>query len=229
MRVGSKKKSGSFGKAACFSTQTYKHINSGEGGLLVTNDAQTMASATVMSGSYMLYQRHGAVPAEEFFASAKFETPNCSGRMDNLRAAILRPQLTALDENCQRWNRLYRALATELKKNSYIVLPNRPTDEHFVASSLQFLLPGISQIKALELVKTAKQYNVELKWFGSDEPTGFTSNHTSWRYMPGQSLPATDKILSGLFDLRLPLTFTTDDCDVLGQIINYCVNEISTD
>ena len=32
------KKSGSFGAAACFSTQTYKHINSGEGGLLVTDD-----------------------------------------------------------------------------------------------------------------------------------------------------------------------------------------------
>jgi dTDP-4-amino-4,6-dideoxygalactose transaminase len=30
---------GTFGAAGCFSTQTYKHVNSGEGGLLVTDDA----------------------------------------------------------------------------------------------------------------------------------------------------------------------------------------------
>ena len=39
------RKSGSFGHVSCFSTQTYKHINSGEGGLLVTNDAQVIARA----------------------------------------------------------------------------------------------------------------------------------------------------------------------------------------
>jgi dTDP-4-amino-4,6-dideoxygalactose transaminase len=39
------KKSGSFGKLACFSTQTYKHLNSGEGGLLTTDDDEIMARA----------------------------------------------------------------------------------------------------------------------------------------------------------------------------------------
>jgi len=39
------KPSGSFGRAACFSTQTYKHINSGEGGFLTTNDEEVMAKA----------------------------------------------------------------------------------------------------------------------------------------------------------------------------------------
>ena len=32
-------RSGNFGKVACFSTQTYKHMNSGEGGFLTTDDA----------------------------------------------------------------------------------------------------------------------------------------------------------------------------------------------
>jgi dTDP-4-amino-4,6-dideoxygalactose transaminase len=49
------RKSGSFGLASCFSTQTYKHMNSGEGGLLVTNDEQLIARAILYSGSYMLY------------------------------------------------------------------------------------------------------------------------------------------------------------------------------
>ena len=33
------KPSGLWGDMACYSTQTYKHVNSGEGGLLVSNDA----------------------------------------------------------------------------------------------------------------------------------------------------------------------------------------------
>ncbi|MDA0704274.1 MAG: DegT/DnrJ/EryC1/StrS family aminotransferase, partial [Proteobacteria bacterium] len=50
-------KSGRHGHAACYSTQTYKHMNSGEGGLIVSEDADLMARATVLSGSYMLYGR----------------------------------------------------------------------------------------------------------------------------------------------------------------------------
>ena len=54
--------SGNFGTVACFSTQTYKHMNSGEGGLLTTDDSEIAARTTILSGSYMLYNRHGAGP-----------------------------------------------------------------------------------------------------------------------------------------------------------------------
>ena len=43
------KRSGSFGKIACFSTQTYKHMNSGEGGLLTTDDDEIIARAIIYS------------------------------------------------------------------------------------------------------------------------------------------------------------------------------------
>ena len=45
-----KQKSGNFGLAGCFSTQTYKHLNSGEGGLLTSNDEEFMARAIIYSG-----------------------------------------------------------------------------------------------------------------------------------------------------------------------------------
>jgi dTDP-4-amino-4,6-dideoxygalactose transaminase len=45
--------SGRWGRFGCYSTQTYKHINSGEGGLLISNDAEAKARAIMMSGSYM--------------------------------------------------------------------------------------------------------------------------------------------------------------------------------
>ena len=44
------------------------------------------------------------------FEDIRLDTPNCSGRMDNLRAAILRPQLAQLETNIERWNERYRAI-----------------------------------------------------------------------------------------------------------------------
>lgn len=62
----------------------------------------------------------------------------------------------------------------------------------------------------------------ELKWFGVAEPVAFTSSHHSWRYAGVQSLPETYRGLSGLFDMRIPLTFSISDCDMIGQIIAGC-------
>ena len=88
--------SGRHGICGCYSTQTFKHINSGEGGLFITDDAELMARVTMLSGSYMLYESHEAGAPAETFEDIRLDTPNCSGRMDNLRAAILRPQLANL-------------------------------------------------------------------------------------------------------------------------------------
>jgi dTDP-4-amino-4,6-dideoxygalactose transaminase len=216
-------KSGLHGIAACYSTQTYKHMNSGEGGFLISEDAELMARATILSGSYMLYGRHLASPPDEVFLKIRLETPNCSGRMDNLRAALLRPQLKLLDENCRRWNEQYDAMASELSYVPYVRLPHRPDKEQFVASSFQFNVPTFTPDQIDKLLKTTLARGVELKWFGADEPVAFTSRHDSWTYAGNQSLPKTDKVLSTLLDMRLPLTFSLDDCHLIGRIIRECV------
>ena len=135
------KKSGNFGLAACFSTQTYKHLNSGEGGLITSDNAEFMARTIVLSGSYMFYERHGAAPEAEVFSDIRLQTPNYSGRMDNLRAAILRPQLNSLEENIKRWNKRYQIVEQKLQKVTGVVLPERPDEEHYVGSSIQFSIP----------------------------------------------------------------------------------------
>ena len=216
------RRSGSFGLAGCFSTQTYKHMNSGEGGLLTTDDPALMARATLLSGSYMLYERHGAVPGRDAFEPVRLDTPNMSGRMDNLRAAILRPQLATLERNIDRWNERYRAVEARLLEVAAFHVPRRPAAERFVGSSIQFLVPGIQADAARGFVAAAKARGVELKWFGAAEPVAFTSSHHSWRYAGAHTLPRTDHILSGLFDMRIPLTFSPADCDLIGRIIAEC-------
>lgn len=212
-------KSGRHGLAGCFSTQTYKHLNSGEGGLLVSDDAEFMARATIISGSYMLFDTHAAGPAAEAYAEAKYEMPNCSGRMDNLRAAILRIQLESLDENCRRWNERYVAVEKELTGIHGLAVPIRPEKEHFVGSSIQFLTLALAAPGIMNFVHRARARGVDIKWFGAPEPVGYTSRWESWRYAGKQDLPQSARVLDQLCDMRLPLTFTLDDCKLIGTII----------
>ena len=216
------RKSGNYGLAGCFSTQTYKHMNSGEGGLLTSNDAAFMARAIILSGSYMLYERHGAAPDPSVFETIRLETPNMSGRMDNLRAAILLPQIDGLEDNITRWNERHDLIAGVLRQVAGLVVPQRPEKERYVGSSIQFLVPGIDAEAALRFVAANKALGVELKWFGAGQPVGFTSNHHSWAYVTPQHLPETDRILGGLFDMRIPLTFSLEDCAQIAAIIRHC-------
>ncbi len=220
------KASGRHGLVACYSTQTYKHMNSGEGGFLVTDDAEVMARAVILSGSYMLYGHHLAAPGPEVFERVKYETPNVSGRMDNLRAAILRPQIRLLAGNRGRWRALYDMLDGGLAATPGLRRVARAEGEDFVGSSYQFLLPDWAGEAVAEVVTRCAARGVELKWFGAREPEGFTSRYDSWRYAPPQSLPRTDRVLAGLLDIRLPLTFTPQDCALIARIIRAEVSAV---
>jgi dTDP-4-amino-4,6-dideoxygalactose transaminase len=211
--------SGRFGRFGCFSTQTYKHLNSGEGGLLISDDAEGFARAVILSGSYMLYGTHLAAPPAEIFERVKYLTPNVSGRMDHLRAAILRPQLADLARQCARWTERYRAVEADLRGTPGLTLIERPAAEDFVGSSIQFLLAGWPAAAIEQLVARCRARGVELKWFGRAEPVGFTSTYASWRYAEFPPMPATDRVLAGLLDMRLPLTFSLADCRLIARIV----------
>jgi dTDP-4-amino-4,6-dideoxygalactose transaminase len=148
--------------------------------------------------------------------------------MDNLRAAILRPQLADLSIQAERWNKRYRALEIGLNQVEDISLTSRPSKEYFVASSFQFCLPKFTQNQIKDFVLGCDLRGVQLKWFGASIPVGFTSKHDSWRYVDKQNLPETDKILSVLLDMRIPLTFSLEDCDTICQIIKEEVKKITS-
>ena len=212
-------RSGNFGRVAAFSAQTYKHINSGEGGLLTTDDPEIAARAIIMSGSYMLYGSHGAAPDEAVFKSVKLKTPNYSGRMDNVRAAILRGQLAGLDENVRRWNLRYQALETGIAKSQNIDVSKRLQHEEYVGSSFQFR-PRLSASGVKLLLENCAARGVDIKWFGADEPKAFTSRYDSWEYLGEQpELRQTLDVLATTCDIRVPLTFDVEDCELIASII----------
>lgn len=212
--------SGTFGKVGCFSLQAYKHVNGGEGGLLVTNDATIAARAILYSGSYMLYGQHRRRPSDEIFARWKDVTPNYSMRMSNLVAAIVRPQLALLGERALIWNDRHDRLAALLGRIAAVALPERPQAEAYVQSSIQFMVQGLDDVAFRSFMDGCRRRGVFLKWFGNREPVGYTSLPGHWHFLTSAHTPAqTGTVLGRLCDMRIPLTLSVDDCDVIAAII----------
>jgi dTDP-4-amino-4,6-dideoxygalactose transaminase len=218
--------SGRAGAIGCYSCQTYKHVNSGEGGFLITDDPELAAKSIMMSGSYMLFERHLAAPDVSVFKDIKYETPNISGRMDNLRAAILRPQIADIATQCQRWNDRYYTLETGFRDIPGLQVVERPEQEVIVGSSIQFLLLDWSEDAVVEVIARCLKRGVELKWFGAAEPAAFTSRYDSWRYANPVKMPKSDRILKGIVDMRVPLTFSIEDCELIARIIRAEVSAV---
>ena len=212
--------SGSFGKVGCFSLQAYKHVNAGEGGLIATDDADVAARAILYSGSYMLYRQHRARPEDAVFDRWKDVTPNYSLRMSNIVAALARPQITLLESRAQLWNDRYGRLAALLGAIPGLRLPQRPQEEEFVQSSIQFAVGGLDEPAFARFLAACKARGVFLKWFGAREAQGYTSVSGQWHYLADpHTPPVTEAVLERLCDMRIPLTLTEAECATIARIV----------
>jgi dTDP-4-amino-4,6-dideoxygalactose transaminase len=210
---------GTWGQVGCYSAQTYKHINAGEGGLLVTDDDDVAAQAILMSGCYMMYDQHILKPPPDVFERWKYLTPNFSMRMSNLAASLLRPQIHQLEDRGRRWNHIYATLERELGKATCLTVPPRKPQEEFVASSIQFTL-DLNPAQIERFMKECSARGLYIKWFGTPAPVAFTSNYEHWQYMKEKpEIPNSKAVLDQLFDLRTPLSLTDDDCVLIGRIV----------
>ena len=210
---------GRWGRIGCFSTQTYKHINSGEGGLLVTDDDDVCARAILYSGSYMFFGQHRSRPADAVFDRWRGSTPNFSMRMTNHAAAMLRPQLAELPRRAATWNRLHARLAEALRAIDGIAVPARDPREAFVASSIQFFVDRPADGIAAFVARCAGR-GLHVKWFGAAEPAGFTSNASHWHYLAAPlGVSRSLATLARLCDLRIPLDLDDADCRLIGDIV----------
>ncbi len=214
------KHTGTWGKVGCYSSQTYKHINSGEGGLLVTDDEDVAAQAILMSGCYMMYDQHLLKPGPDVFERWKYVTPNFSMRMSNLAAALLRPQIDQLAERGRRWNHIYATLERELTRTKLVSVPARNAKEAFIASSIQFSL-NLKPHQIERFVQECSLRGLYIKWFGTPAPVAFTSNYEHWHYLASKpDIPHSKAVLDQLMDLRTPLSLTDDDCVLIGKIVS---------
>ena len=215
---------GAFGHAACFSTQTFKHLNSGEGGVIVTDDDVLAAKAILHAGSYMLYEQHLARPPMQTFLALRDVVPNFSLRMTAIAAAVLRPQLALLPARIDRWNSLYAELAAQLERIPEITLVPRAPLEQFVGSSLQFYLATLPPDRIERAVAICAGLGLHVKWFGRAEALGFTSRPDHWAYLQEeQVVPRTNALLATLCDIRIPVAMSAADCRVVAEILGHAL------
>lgn len=220
---------GNFGAIACFSTQTYKHLNSGEGGLLVMDDDDMAARTILHSGSYMLYRQHTRRPPDAVFERWKAVTPNFSMRMSALAAAVLRPQLSALPGRVNRWNEIYRRITAGLGKLQLVHVPRRAAEEAFSATSVQFSLPGLRPAGIVQFLAKCQDRGLNVKWFGAEEAAGFTSAPRHWAYVAdAPPLAQTHRVLAGLCDIRTPVSLSDEDCDAVVAIVRHGLAEATS-
>lgn len=217
---------GSFGFAAAYSAQTYKHLNAGEGGFLVLDEPEAAARAILHSGSYMLHSQHLSTPGAEALRRVSNETPNFSMRMTALAAAMLRPQLAELPRRVARWNTIHRRIATGLARSQWIALPRPDAKARFSATSIQFSIPALPPQGIEMVLATAKRRGLPIKWFGAAEQAGFTSAPRHWIYAGEQGeLARTHAVLASLMDIRTPVTLTDDECDLIAEIVREAIDE----
>lgn len=136
--------------------------------------------------------------------------------MSALTAALARPQLGLLAERADVWNTRYAQLAEGLRQVDGIRVPERDQREQFVASSIQF---NVDPPNTAVFVERAASNGVSLKWFGSEQPNGFTSRFDHWRHAPEQSVPRAAEVLATLIDMRIPLTMTSSQVEQTVRII----------
>jgi len=211
-------------RVACFSTQSAKVINSGEGGFFMTDDPELAARAACYAGCYeQLYKQHVVAPPAEVFDAVKFETPNYSLRMSDLAAACVRPQIRTLEARVEKYNERYAAICKLLEGCPHLDIPAINPRVRPVCDSLQFNLQGMTQEQVSAFLASCKRRGMPVGLFGSKENA---RNYVNWQYAPAEGpLPFTEKLIAAAIDVRLPAEFEDDDFPKMAAVLLAAIDD----
>lgn len=221
---------GHHGKVACFSSQSYKMLNSGEGGIIATDDEQIATYCILGAGSYeQLYRKHLARPKDDqLFESLKKHVPNFSLRMNNLTAAVIRPQLKEIEAKITKHAAKYDQMVRLLSAVHNIYIPTPLEQVTRVADSLQFTLTNLTNAQVEEFITRVIERGIKIQVFGGLDNA---RNFKNWCYSfdDEPQLDATDKIIARACDLRLSLSLSEADLDLLAFIIKDVLYDVISD
>ncbi|WP_299150385.1 aminotransferase class I/II-fold pyridoxal phosphate-dependent enzyme [uncultured Tateyamaria sp.] len=213
---------GTMGRVGCFSFQSYKMINAGEGGIMVTDDADLIARAIIMSGAYEHnWKKHPVL--QDAFATHQNQLPLYNLRLSNLSAAVIRPQLPHLARRVTDGRRNHDHVARLLDQSAHIHVPAPLPGEVRAPDSIQFNLIDMSDEQVTEFVAHAAQNGVKVQVFGAsaDNARAFWN----WQFIPDlPDLPQTRAMLMRACDVRLPVHLPTD---TLNDVANVVLTAIS--
>ncbi|WP_294623118.1 aminotransferase class I/II-fold pyridoxal phosphate-dependent enzyme [uncultured Roseovarius sp.] len=214
------RKIGTIGKVGCFSFQSYKLVNAGEGGIMVTDDADLVAQAVIMSGAYEHnWAKHmaGDDPAlASAFARWQNKLPLYNLRLSNLGAAIIRPQLAEVPRRVRDGRANHDYVAERLNTSPFLHVPPKLAKEDRAPDSIQFNLVDLSDDEARHFAEAAAARGVKVQVFG--QSTDNARAFWNWQFIPGPApeLPRTRAMLMRACDCRLPARLTRDELDFIA-------------
>lgn len=213
---------GTIGKIGCFSFQSYKLLNAGEGGILITDDDDIIARAVIMSGAYEHnWKKHNASPSaalDAAFDRVQNQLPLYNQRLSNLAAAVVRPQLAEVPRRVRDGRTNHDYVAAKLQATPFLDVPDKLEKELRAPDSLQFNLVDFSPEEALTFQSAAKARGVSVQVFGlsTDNARAFWN----WQFLGDTpNLPKTREMLSKACDTRLPARLQQKDLDFIAAAL----------
>ncbi|MDF1718951.1 MAG: aminotransferase class I/II-fold pyridoxal phosphate-dependent enzyme [Antarcticimicrobium sp.] len=216
---------GTIGKIGCFSFQSYKMINAGEGGIMITDDADLVARAVIMSGAYEHnWKKHkgprgdntGALEAA--FGRWQNRLPLYNLRMSNLSAAVIRPQLPELLRRVRDGRANHDHVAARLNSSPFLSVPEPLGPEVRAPDSIQFNLVGLDEGQTRAFAEAAGANGVKVQVFGlsADNARAFWN----WQFIADlPELPQTRAMLMQACDVRLPVYLKSDQLDAIAEVL----------
>ncbi|MGR3493025.1 MAG: DegT/DnrJ/EryC1/StrS family aminotransferase [Shimia sp.] len=212
---------GTLGAAGCFSFQSYKMLNAGEGGLLVTDDADIMARAIIMSGAYEHnWRKHPGVDDDLTAALERWQNklPLYNTRLSNLSAAVILPQIPLIAQRARDGARNHDRMAERLSAEAFFSVPPALPKERRAPDSIQFNLRGFTDAQTADFVDGLKARHLGAQVFGmaKDNARAFWN----WEFLgPQPELPQTRAMLMRACDVRLPARLSLGEVDLIADAI----------
>jgi dTDP-4-amino-4,6-dideoxygalactose transaminase len=218
---------GTIGAIGCFSFQSYKLVNSGEGGILITNDADLVARAVIMSGAYEHnWKKHKGPEGQndpelqEAFARWQNMLPLYNMRLQNLSAAVIRPQLPEVARRVLDGRANHDYVAEKLNASPWLNVPDPLGPEERAPDSIQFNLvdfPTDADARAFADAAAARGVKVQVFGLSTDNARAFWN----WQFIPGETpdLPQTRAMLMRACDVRLPARLQKPELDFIADAL----------
>jgi dTDP-4-amino-4,6-dideoxygalactose transaminase len=219
-------KIGTIGKIGAFSFQSYKMLNAGEGGVLITDDADLIARAVIMSGAYEHnWKKHRGPSGQndpelaEAFARWQNRLPLFNTRLSNLSAAVIRPQIPLLARRVRDGLANHDHVAARLNTSPWISVPAPLAPETRAPDSIQFNLIDMSDDEVRAFVAAAEERGVAVQVFGLSEDNARA--FWNWQFLPEPPgpLPRTRAMLMRACDVRLPVRLTRPELDFIADAL----------
>ncbi|ABV93964.1 putative aminotransferase [Dinoroseobacter shibae DFL 12 = DSM 16493] len=211
------RKIGTIGRIGCFSFQSYKLVNAGEGGILITDDADLAARAIIMSGAYEhAWKKHPGIGS----ACARWQNqlPLYNTRLGNLSASIIRSQLAEIPRRVRDGRANHDYVAAALNALPWMQVPSPLPGEARAPDSIQFNLVGLSDAEVRAFCAATQTHGLSVQVFGMSADNARA--YWNWQFLRDQpELPKTREMLMRACDLRLPARLTPDELNTIIAIL----------